>query len=80
MRESPRALVVTVFAWFLFCNGFLTVMGENYNYKEALTKCLLFLEAQRSGRLVRSRIPWRGDSAMEDGKLANVSRLISLIH
>ncbi|QHO16727.1 hypothetical protein HN51_032406 [Arachis hypogaea] len=48
------------------------VNGE-LNYKEALTKSLIFLEAQRSGKLPsNNRVPWREDSALDDGKLANV--------
>lgn len=50
------------------------VNGTNINYKDALTKSLIFLEAQRSGKLPpNNRVPWRGDSALNDGKLANVS-------
>ncbi|XP_022933062.1 endoglucanase 16-like [Cucurbita moschata] len=47
--------------------------AAQFNYKDALTKCLIFLEAQRSGKLPPNhRPPWRGDSALDDGKLANV--------
>ncbi|BBG95045.1 glycosyl hydrolase 9A4 [Prunus dulcis] len=43
------------------------------NYKDALTKSIIFLEAQRSGKLPTSnRLAWRGDSAIDDGKQANV--------
>ena len=39
-----------------------------FNYAEALQKSYLFYEAQRSGPLPDdNRIPWRGDSALEDG-------------
>ncbi|KAJ0241645.1 Endoglucanase 16 [Hirschfeldia incana] len=49
------------------------VNGTIINYKDALTKSLIFLEAQRSGKLPpNNRVPWRGDSALDDGKLANV--------
>ena len=38
-----------------------------YNYAEVLQKSILFYEAQRSGRLpADNRIPWRGDSALQD--------------
>ncbi|XP_076451288.1 endoglucanase E-4-like [Babylonia areolata] len=38
-----------------------------YNYAEVLEKSLLFYEAQRSGPLPDSnRIPWRGDSGLQD--------------
>jgi hypothetical protein len=40
-----------------------------YNYGQALYLSSLFYEAQRSGRLPPdNRIPWRGDSALDDGK------------
>lgn len=43
--------------------------GEKYNYGHVMGLSLLFYEAQRSGPLPASnRIPWRGDSALEDGK------------
>ncbi|CAH2065495.1 unnamed protein product [Thlaspi arvense] len=49
------------------------VNATNINYKEALTKSLIFLEAQRSGKLPsNNRVQWRGDSALDDGKLANI--------
>ena len=74
MKPSMHALMATCMAWLALFNGFLAVAGGNYNYKEALTKSLLFLEAQRSGKLPpNSRISWRGDSALDDGKLANVN-------
>ncbi|KAK8941650.1 Endoglucanase 8 [Platanthera guangdongensis] len=70
LRAQP---VAVVFGWLALCNGFLMAAGANYDYKEALTKSLLFLEAQRSGKLPSMpRIPWRGDSALQDGKLANL--------
>ncbi|XP_042466226.1 endoglucanase 8 [Zingiber officinale] len=48
------------------------VRGQ-FSYKDALTKSILFLDAQRSGKLPPdSRIPWRGDSGLDDGKLGNV--------
>jgi hypothetical protein len=43
--------------------------GEKYNYGHVMGLSLLFYEAQRSGKLPSdNRIPWRGDSAMDDGK------------
>ncbi|GAQ90575.1 endo-1,4-beta-glucanase [Klebsormidium nitens] len=37
-------------------------------YSDALSKGLLFFEAQRSGKLpADNRIPWRGDSCLSDG-------------
>ncbi|KAK3581335.1 hypothetical protein CHS0354_016178 [Potamilus streckersoni] len=41
--------------------------GTKYNYDEVLMKSILFYEAQRSGKLpTDNRIPWRGDSAIND--------------
>ncbi|CAG5118658.1 unnamed protein product [Candidula unifasciata] len=41
--------------------------GSKYNYNDLLFKSLLFYEAQRSGKLpANKRIPWRGDSALND--------------
>jgi len=43
--------------------------GDKFPYGLALRESLFFYEAQRSGKLPASnRIPWRGDSALEDGK------------
>lgn len=40
---------------------------QRYNYGKVLELSLLFYEAQRSGRLpADNRIPWRGDSALND--------------
>ena len=42
-------------------------------YKDDLSKYLMFLEAQHSGKLSNSkRITWRGDSSLTDGKIQNV--------
>lgn len=47
-------------------------MGE-HDYGEALTKSLLFFEAQRSGYLPSSqRVEWRGNSGLSDGKINGV--------
>lgn len=44
-----------------------TVAGE-YDYGEALSKSLLYFEAQRSGRLpYDQRVKWRGHSGLTDG-------------
>ena len=45
----------------------------SFNYASALQKALFFYEAQRSGPLTENnRVPWRGDSAMEDGRAEGV--------
>ncbi|XP_004241769.1 endoglucanase 16 [Solanum lycopersicum] len=64
-----KAFRTFVVAWFIIFEG---VHGD-INYQEALTKSLIFLEAQRSGKLPPNHRPsWRGDSALQDGKSANV--------
>ncbi|KAG6574819.1 Endoglucanase 13, partial [Cucurbita argyrosperma subsp. sororia] len=43
------------------------------DYKGALTKSLLYYEAQRSGKLPQNqRVQWRGDSGLHDGKDAGI--------
>ena len=67
------AAIAVAFAWLALFQGFFVVANGQFNYKDALTKSIVFLEAQRSGKLPASnRLAWRGDSALEDGKLANV--------
>ena len=46
------------------------------DYEAALTKSLLYYEAQRSGKLPHNqRVRWRGDSGLGDGQDAGVIRL-----
>ncbi|GAA4272993.1 hypothetical protein GCM10022258_22870 [Aquimarina gracilis] len=49
---------------FLVC----TTISAQFNYGEALQKSIFFYEAQQSGPLPDwNRVPWRGDSALNDG-------------
>ncbi|KAK3131278.1 hypothetical protein QOZ80_6BG0504430 [Eleusine coracana subsp. coracana] len=41
-------------------------------YSEALAVALQFFQVQKSGKLVKNEIPWRGDSALDDGKDAGL--------
>ncbi len=43
--------------------------ANNFNYGDALSKSILFYDAQRSGYLdpATNRVPWRGSSALNDG-------------
>ncbi|XP_023745032.1 endoglucanase 16 isoform X2 [Lactuca sativa] len=69
MAEYSCSLMVllTLFSSFLVC------INANFDYKDALKKSIIFLEAQRSGKLPpHHRPPWRGDSALDDGKAAGV--------
>lgn len=54
----------------------------NPNYREALTKSILFFQGQRSGRLPPTQqIQWRSSSGLTDGHIARVrcipSQLVS---
>ena len=45
----------------------------NPNYREALSKSLLFFQGQRSGRLPRDQqVSWRASSGLSDGSTAHV--------
>ncbi|XP_039006697.1 endoglucanase 16-like [Hibiscus syriacus] len=74
MGSLGRTSAAAVVAWLaLFQCCLIGVSGEDFNYREALTKSIIFLEAQRSGELPpNNRLKWRGDSALDDGKEANV--------
>ncbi|XP_078442769.1 glycosyl hydrolase 9B7 [Wolffia australiana] len=41
-------------------------------YADALSVAIQFFDVQKSGKLVDNKIPWRGDSALSDGKEANL--------
>ncbi|OMO67049.1 Glycoside hydrolase, family 9 [Corchorus capsularis] len=73
--RSKDLCTAVVVAWLAVLQGCLLAVNghNNFIYKDALTKSLIFLEAQRSGKLPpNNRVPWRGDSALDDGKEANV--------
>ncbi|KAK4761528.1 hypothetical protein SAY87_029412 [Trapa incisa] len=47
--------------------------SAGHDYRQALTKSILFFEAQRSGYLPRNqRITWRANSGLNDGKASGV--------
>lgn len=71
-RLTVQRFVGIILAALLFA-GSQFVLGD-LDYKDALHKSILFLEAQRSGKLPSSsnRIKWRGDSALTDGQIQNV--------
>ena len=70
-----RASLAIALIWLTTFEGHLMRVNGGLNYKEALAKSLIFLEAQRSGKLPpNNRVPWRGDSGLDDGKLANVHK------
>ncbi|XP_050365816.1 endoglucanase 16 [Argentina anserina] len=67
---KPSAIIVV---WLALFQGLVLNVNAHLDYKDALTKSIIFLEAQRSGKLPPNhRLKWRGDSALDDGKLENV--------
>ncbi|XP_058781107.1 endoglucanase 16-like [Vicia villosa] len=71
--DTKSLYLAIIVSWLTLFQGDMLLVKAQFNYKEALTKSLIFLEAQRSGKLPpNNRVPWRGDSAVNDGKLANV--------
>lgn len=76
---AKASMAMITLTWLTLFQGLLFTVYANtdFDYKDALTKSIIFLEAQRSGRLPpRHRPAWRGDSGLEDGKQANVHILI----
>ncbi|XP_044464975.1 endoglucanase 16-like [Mangifera indica] len=71
MGSSLRASMAIIMAWLAVFLGLLIAVNchDGLDYKDALTKSIIFLEAQRSGKLPpNNRVPWRGDSALHDGE------------
>lgn len=77
MGTSMRSwMAILIMVWLTLVQGIFVAVDATFNYKDALTKSIIFLEAQRSGKLPPNHRPqWRGDSGLDDGKLANVSPL-----
>lgn len=69
------ATPVEAAAHYTYYGGRASSMSQNY--KDALTKSILFFEGQRSGKLPpNQRMRWRGDSARSDGSAVNVYSVI----
>ncbi|KAF8393624.1 hypothetical protein HHK36_021869 [Tetracentron sinense] len=61
MGFSARALTAIIVACLALFDGSFVVVNGDFYYKDALTKSIIFLEAQRSGKLPpNSRPSWRG--------------------
>lgn len=57
----------------LLAAPFRVFSSPHHDYRDALSKSILFFEGQRSGKLpANQRIKWRKDSALRDGSAANV--------
>ncbi|MED6185850.1 hypothetical protein PIB30_060945 [Stylosanthes scabra] len=69
MSCVSRMLMLVV----ICCSSLIHKNAASADYGAALTKCLLFFEGQRSGKLPpNQRLNWRGDSALNDGQDAGV--------
>ena len=68
-KHEANSLAMSRLAIFSFLVVTLVAYTSAYDYSDALGKGLLFYEAQRSGKLPGdNKIPWRGDSDLNDGK------------
>ncbi|XP_057972931.1 endoglucanase 9-like [Malania oleifera] len=70
-----RAALILFFSAFFFLAGSGGAAAQgNPDYREALTKALLFFQGQRSGRLPagQQQLTWRSNSGLSDGLLAHV--------
>ncbi|XP_047331629.1 endoglucanase 13-like [Impatiens glandulifera] len=65
----PKGLLFFGISMSMFLHGLVLA-----NYSMALTKSLLYYEAQRSGKLPRGqRVKWRSDSALSDGRYSGIN-------
>ncbi|KAK1582550.1 hypothetical protein Q3G72_016165 [Acer saccharum] len=68
MMSSSNVVIMFGLSVFLLMNQVVSV-----DYGTALTKSLLYYEAQRSGNLPRNqRVQWRANSGLKDGSDARV--------
>lgn len=66
---------------FLFTISAIFAKSQAFNYRDALSKSLLYLEAQRSGRLpYNQRVTWRHHSGLTDGLEQGVSSSLPKTH
>ena len=57
----------------------LNGVAKAIDYGDALGKSILFFEGQRSGKLpTAQRVTWRGDSALSDGQLEGVRKVVNI--
>ncbi|KAG8486076.1 hypothetical protein CXB51_019433 [Gossypium anomalum] len=69
MEKLMRLIEMTPLLLLLF----LTFVFAGHDYNQALSKSILFFEAQRSGYLPHNqRVTWRANSGLNDGKASGV--------
>ncbi|KAJ4963356.1 hypothetical protein NE237_023295 [Protea cynaroides] len=68
-----RFLLLLHLLFFLVVTEVRRVNCDGHDYQEALSKCILFFEGQRSGSLpADQRLTWRGHSGLSDGSATGV--------
>ncbi|KAK4803761.1 hypothetical protein SAY86_003578 [Trapa natans] len=71
--EKSSAFASKMTTLFLLVSLLPALVMAGHDYKQALSKSILFFEAQRSGVLPRNqRISWRGNSGLNDGKASGL--------
>lgn len=69
--EKLKQLICMFPLFFLLCPSFAFA---GHDYGQALSKSIMFFEAQRSGFLPNNqRVSWRSHSGLQDGKASGVS-------
>ena len=70
----PISMATPLFLMVLLWRAKLSFAG--HDYAQALSKGILFYEAQRSGHLPpNQRVTWRSHSGLNDGKTSGVSQI-----
>lgn len=68
MASGERNSMITLLTLLLLLGMAMLDRVASQNYGDALSKCILFFEGQRSGKLPpNQRMNWRKDSALRDG-------------
>ncbi|RZC50981.1 hypothetical protein C5167_019408 [Papaver somniferum] len=72
--SSCVMIMLCFFICFSLCDAtYYKKRVASHNYRDALTKSILFFEGQRSGKLpANHRVSWRKDSGLSDGSALNV--------
>ncbi|KAI3727669.1 hypothetical protein L6452_16287 [Arctium lappa] len=78
MVHGINHMVRVLVFWCILASTSARAMDQDHapilDYKDALTKAILFFEGQRSGKLPSTqRVKWRDDSALSDGESKNVN-------
>lgn len=77
MLKSVK-LPISMAALLVMMLWFIPMAFAGHNYGEALSKGILFYEAQRSGFLPHNqRVNWRSHSGLNDGKISGVSLFLN---